>query len=148
LDAAVTGERFGAANSWTDEELATLARIFVALPDATSIDSQMTAVLRQRPMVVIREWLKVPLSARIDFEFFWLVNGLSTHELNQLMLELADDYAEGAVNAASRNHVLDQATKFFKDVHLSTANWPSPSLRKTKAPRSVNSSAPAIRRRC
>ncbi|MEO5317731.1 SIR2 family protein [Arthrobacter sp. CC3] len=114
LDSTVAGERFGAANSWTDEELATLARIFVELPDATSNDIEMTAVLRQRPMVVIREWLKVPLSARIDFEFFWLVNGLSTDELKQLMLELADDYTEGAVNAASRSHVLDHATEVLQ----------------------------------
>lgn len=111
LNSAVAREKYGGKNSWTDEEVARLARIFVALPDGTSVDSEMTAILRRSPMTVIREWLTVPLSARIDFEYFWLVNGLSTEELEQLRLELGNHYAEGALNEESRCHVLDQVTE-------------------------------------
>lgn len=108
LDSAVRSMTFDAAQSWSDNDLIRLARIYVALPEATAFDSEMNALLRQRPMIVIREWLKFPLSDRIDFEFFWLVDALSTSELEQLEAELIAGNRPELVHATSRTLVHDR----------------------------------------
>ncbi|WP_017197423.1 SIR2 family protein [Arthrobacter sp. M2012083] len=113
LKSIVDSSSSGSENIWTVSQSACLARIFASMRHESSLDSKITAILRQRPLATIWEWLKFPITPRIDFEFFWLLEQLTTLQVEQLSQNLESNAGDG-LDPDSRRHVLDLSAQLLQ----------------------------------